>query len=803
MKSKFDILIADDDPGIVKLISKRLVNEGYTIRSASSGKMVFDEIAEKKPDLMLLDFILPDMNSREIIDRMAALEITIPFIIMTGQGSEKTAVNMMKLGAYDYLIKDTNFLSFLPTNVNNAYEHITLQQKLKDSQNALVESSKRYFNLFENTPDAIYFTDLNGNFIDYNYAMKDLFGYTDEEFMNIKSDELYADENEKIKFRNIMLEKGSVKDYKLDLKKKDGKILACLFRSNLRRNKDGEILGYQGIIRDITRRVEAEKALKISEERHRLVSQMISDYAYYATIDENLFPQIVWITGAFETITGYSNEEINDFENGWFSLVHPEDLESVIEKSKVVFLKQELVNEYRIITKAGNVKYIRDYVKPIIENDRVVAILGASQDITKQKTAEKARLESEEKFRTISEQSLMGLGIIQDNRIIYTNEAFEILSGYSSDELFNMAPGEFLNMVHIDHRQFVIEQYQKKLKGDSSALVHYSYRGVRKDGGKIWIDHYSKPIIYAGKPAILVSFIDITDRIEAENEIRKLNEELEQRVHERTSQLEDTLEELRYENDERKRAQDELYKAKEELAVSLKAEKELSEMKTKFISMVSHEYRTPLTVILTSTYLLEQYFDRGEKDNFSKNLEKIQLSVKHMNDLLEEILIIGKSEIGKLRFKESHFEMISFIKKIIEEIQMVDRNKHPINFYTEFEKLEILTDRKLTQQIISNLLSNAVKYSDDGKPVDIKLEVTDNNFRILVEDKGIGIPEEDKKHLFEAFHRSSIAESKTGSGLGLVIVKRCVDTMKGSINVESWLGVGTSISVELPYRNAH
>jgi len=800
MKRNFDILIVEDDLGIVRLIEKHLTKEGYSVASATTGSMALEKINEKKPSLLLLDLLLPDMNSEEIIIKMSALEIRIPFMIMTGHGNEKIAVNMMKLGAYDYLIKDTNFLDFLPKTINNAYEHITLQQKLKDSQNALIESSKRYFSLYESTQDAIYFTDLHGNFIDYNYAMKDLFGYTESEFLSIKSDDLYADEQEKIKFRQVMLEKESVKDYQLNLKKKDGKILTCLFRAHLRTSKDGEVIGYQGIIRDITRRVETEKALKISEERHRLVSQMISDYAYYAIVDENMIPKTAWITGAIEKITGYTSEELINSEDGWRLLVHPEDYEQVKSESKKIFQNNELVNEYRIITKQGTIKYIRDYVKPIIKDGKFLAILGASQDITQHKVADNALKESEEKFRTISEQSLMGIGIIFDNRIIYTNEAFETLSGYTQNEILDMKPGEFLKMVHPDDRDFVGNHYIRKVQGITTTHTNFTYRGIKKDGSIIWIDHYSKPVVYLHKPAVLITFVDITDKKAAENEIRELNEELEDRVQERTAQLEDTLEELRYENDERKRAQDELFNAKEELAVALKAEKELNEMKTKFISMVSHEYRTPLTVILTTTYLLDQYFKRQDSQSFQKNIEKIQLSVKHMNDLLEEILVIGKSDIGKLRYKETKFELVTFIHKIIEEIQIVDQKKHPIVFNTKEKSIDIYSDRKLAQQIITNLLSNAVKYSDIGKTVDLNLNISEHSIIIEVRDRGIGIPDEDQKHLFEAFHRSSNVQSTKGSGLGLVIVKRCVETMKGSIKVESQLGIGTSITVTLAYR---
>ncbi len=800
MNMNFDILIAEDDPGIIRLIEKRLKSEGYSVRSAKTGKQTLEEIAKKKPSLMLLDLMLPDMNSQQIIDILKEQGLTIPFMIMTGHGSEKTAVNMMKLGAYDYLVKDTNFLNFLPTTIHNAYQHIILKQKLKDSEYALLESGKRYLNLFENTPDAIYFTDLEGNYIDFNNAMINMFGYSESEFSNIKSDFLYADQEEKKKLRKTLLELGLVKDYQLELKKKNGDTLTCLMKANVRKSKEGKIIGYQGILRDITRRIETEKALKISEERHRLVSQMISDYAYYATVDDNMLPQIVWITGAFESITGYCYDEMNLLENGWSSLVHPDDLDGIIKKSRDILTKDELINEYRIITKSGEVKYIRDFVKPITENNNVIAILGASQDITRQKQAETALLESEAKFRTISEQSLMGLAIVQDNRIIYTNKAFENFSGYTKEEILDMKPGNFLKMVHPEDREFVAEQYQKKMASDSSALNHYSYRGLRKNEDVIWIDHYSKPILYAGKPSILITCIDITDRKEAEDQINRLNDELEKRVQERTAQLEDTLEELRYENEERKRAQDELYKAKEELAISLKAEKELNQMKTKFISMVSHEYRTPLTVILTTTYLLEEYFNIRDKENFQNNLKKIQLSVNNMNDLLEEILIIGKSEIGKLRYKETRFEIISFVQSIIEELQIVDHEKHHIEFKSNVRRYDIFSDRKLTQQIISNLLSNALKYSDQGNQVRIDLFINETTLDIKVMDQGIGIPEEDQKYLFEAFHRSSNVDNKKGSGLGLVIVKKCVDTMKGKIKVDSKVGRGTTIRVELPYR---
>lgn len=804
MKKNFDILIVDDDKGILKLIERKLKKEEFSVRTASTGSDTLKYIEEKTPSLLLLDFLLPDINSKELIDRIKINGKIIPFIIMTGQGDEKIAVNMMKLGAYDYLLKDTNFLEFLPTTVNNAYKHLSLEQKLRDSEKALIESSKRYFNLFENTQDAIYFTDLHGNFIDYNYAMKDLFGYTDSEFMSIKSDELYVSEKDKIDFRGTLLEKGQVKDYQIELRRKDGQKIICLIRSNIRKSKEGDPTGYQGIIRDITRRVKAEQQLKVSEERYRLVSEMISDYAYYASVSDDLSMRTEWVVGAFESITGYTYQEVNELDKGLLSLIHPDDVDKVLNNSRAMMEFNETVSEYRILTKTGETKYIRDFIRPILnkEKNKVTKLLGAAQDITSQKQAKRALQESELKFRTISEQSLMGIGIIQDGSPIYINDAFVHLSGYSKEELQSMDQGSFFKMVHPEDREFVQNQYMIKIKGEKEALLNYSYRGLRKNGDAIWIDHYSKPIMYEDKPAILVTFIDITDRKEAENEIKMLNQDLEIRVSDRTAQLEDTLEELRFENEERKRAQDELYRAKEKLAKALEAEKELNELKTKFISMVSHEYRTPLTVILSSTYLLEQYFELGDKQNFAKNLEKIQSSVKNMNDLLEDILIIGKSEIGKLHYKESTFEIISLAAKIVEEIKIVDENHHDIRFVHNVNEAQIKSDKKLTQQIISNLLTNSVKYSEKGKLVDFIIKVQNDTFIIDIKDEGIGIPEEDQKYLFQPFHRSRNVDKIKGTGLGLVIVKKSVDTMKGKINVESTEGKGTRIKIELPYKPA-
>lgn len=250
---------------------------------------------------------------------------------------------------------------------------------------------------------------------------------------------------------------------------------------------------------------------------------------------------------------------------------------------------------------------------------------------------------------------------------------------------------------------------------------------------------------------------------------------------------------------QRKRAEVEVLKA-------LERERELNELKSRFISMTSHEFRTPLTVIQSSAQLLQRYdWSRSEQ---LQHLQQIQLEVQHMTALMEDILILGKAEAGKLEFNPEPLELIDFCRSLVSQMQLAPGAQHSLVFSCAIaaNELQVCMDKKLLRQILNNLLSNAIAYSPTGSVIRLSLSLSPDareSDRVVfeVKDSGIGIPPEAQSRLFESFYRASNTGNIAGTGLGLTIVKQCVDLHRGAIAWESQLGAGTTFRAILPLRS--
>ena len=239
-------------------------------------------------------------------------------------------------------------------------------------------------------------------------------------------------------------------------------------------------------------------------------------------------------------------------------------------------------------------------------------------------------------------------------------------------------------------------------------------------------------------------------------------------------------------------------RAEVELLAALQREKELSEMKSKFVSIASHELRTPLATILSSAELLEHYSDGLSAEDKLKMLHGIQSAVKRMSAMIEDVLIIGKAEAGALQFQPGPVDLRDLCQKVVEELRPGVAKQHAIQFTQQFARDSLSLDEKLLRHILTNLLSNAVKYSPPGSTVSLLLAEREGQALIEVADQGIGIPVEDQARLFESFHRASNVGSRQGTGLGLVIVKKAVELHGGTISIDSKVDAGTRISVHLP-----
>jgi signal transduction histidine kinase len=264
-----------------------------------------------------------------------------------------------------------------------------------------------------------------------------------------------------------------------------------------------------------------------------------------------------------------------------------------------------------------------------------------------------------------------------------------------------------------------------------------------------------------------------------EKELQKLNNELEEKVKQRTV---------------------ELYDANKELTKALEKEREINELKSRIVLNVSHGFKTPLTSILSSAQLLQIYAEKDHpfKVKIAKHAGKIENSVRALNNLLTSVLFFGKADADQMKFRPKKMFMGAFVKELMDTIKAGMENDIKIN--TEFENLPktFTSDSELLHQIFENLLSNAVKYSSDGQEVDFKIAFEDGKLISSIQDRGIGIPKSEQNQLFDRFFRARNVGILEGSGLGLSIAKKCIEVLKGDIEFESAENKGTIFKFIIP-----
>ena len=298
---------------------------------------------------------------------------------------------------------------------------------------------------------------------------------------------------------------------------------------------------------------------------------------------------------------------------------------------------------------------------------------------------------------------------------------------------------------------------------------------------------------------------DLTEQKAAEESIQKLNSELENRVEERTEELANAVNKLLDINRQlekevlvRKKAEDALRENEAEIIKALEKEKELNQLKSRFVSMASHEFRTPLSTILSSADLIEAYTKAEQNAKRLKHTTRIKSSVSNLTGILNDFLSLSKLEEGIISVEKTEFELNAFCESVLEELQGALKPNQKIIHHLMEEKYTVKMDKKLLRNILFNLFSNASKYSADGKSIHCTTIVEDNHLKITVRDEGIGIPKEDQIHLFSRFFRAHNVENIQGTGLGLNIVKRYVDLLNGEISFESEEGIGTTFFIEIP-----
>jgi PAS domain S-box-containing protein len=399
-------------------------------------------------------------------------------------------------------------------------------------------------------------------------------------------------------------------------------------------------------------------------------------------------------------------------------------------------------------------------------------------------------LNPEKRFQSVFNHVNEGILIANDmGSIVDVNPRCCALFGYHEHELIGYPVELLIPKVvaerHVDYREAFMRHPTKRAMGKNLVLF-----GLRKDSTEfpleISLSHYES----AEGLFVIAFIIDITERHDHQEkinrihgEIKALNESLERKVSERTLVLKEALHDLE--------------RSRDELELALVKEKELNEMKSRFISMASHEFRTPLSTILSSVSLIGKYNDPEDLEKRMKHVNRIKHSVGSLTDILNDFLSLGKLEEGRIVPQPVEFDCRSFFHELISELQLLAKPGQFIQLHCNGDP-QITLDRQLLRNILMNLISNAIKFSPEGKPIDIEAYRDPELLRFTVRDRGIGIPEDDQKHLFDRFFRGRNAANIQGTGLGLNIVLKYLELLNGSIRFESKLDEGTAFFVEIP-----
>lgn len=368
-----------------------------------------------------------------------------------------------------------------------------------------------------------------------------------------------------------------------------------------------------------------------------------------------------------------------------------------------------------------------------------------------------------------------------EGQIIKINPSAEQLFGYEHGELTgkkieSLIPQRFTQRHETNRKNYAQHPHARSM-GAGMELF-----GLKKDGSEFPVEISLSPYRNDTGSFVIAFIIDITIRKEAELQMKSYFADLEKQVKNRTLVLEEAIAELE--------------KTKKNLDISLAKEKELNEMKSRFVSMASHEFRTPLTTMMSSVSLIAKYHERNDDENHQKHVGKVKSSINNLTDILNDFLSVSKLEEGKITNEPEEINIRLFISEIVSEMRTMLLDKQVINEAYSGDEI-VLLDPKILKNILLNLFSNAIKFSPVDGIIELSVKTSADEILISVKDNGIGISKEDQEQLFERFFRGGNATHIQGTGLGLNIVARYVELMNGTIEIKSVQHEGTEVFVSI------
>ena len=394
-------------------------------------------------------------------------------------------------------------------------------------------------------------------------------------------------------------------------------------------------------------------------------------------------------------------------------------------------------------------------------------------------------------LNAIIETAIDGIITIDERgKIESINRAAVSLFQYSKEEVVGKNVSILMPNPHQTNHDSYIKKYQ------NTGVAHIigigrEVEGLKKDGTLFPFNLAISEVKLKDRTIYTGIIHDLTAIKNAQIKILDLNNKLEEKVVRRTNELEEVVNKLLATNIK-------LHDREAELKIALEKEKELNILKSRFVSMASHEFRTPLSTINSSASLISKYPEGDQNQQRLKHINRIKSAVENLTLILNDFLSLSKLEEGKTITHYSDVKLQNLAEEVFDSIQSIKKEGQKINVYLDNEELIIYSDKNIVKNIMFNLLSNAIKYSDEHTNIKCSIETESNYTIFTVQDQGMGIPDSEKKFMFERFFRASNAENIQGTGLGLNIVKSYLELLHGDITYESEIGVGTTFIVRIP-----
>ncbi len=630
-----------------------------------------------------------------------------------------------------------------PSRVVGSLSNIT---SLKQARSKLQESEAKYRIISQNSSDCICLHSPERDFVFVSASALDVIGYKPEQL-------------EQKRLRDIVskadydLVKSHITEVILNPKKKivtsyrarhaDGSIVWLETHGGAILDQEGQIMYFQTSTRNITDRVLAEEKLRESEERYKLISQNSHDIVSLMDLEG----QYLFVSPSLKDTLGYEVEEMLGTKT--IDYIHPDDLSEVVASMSKTISEKKKAGEaiFRFRHKNGSYRWL-EAKGGVITNDEgePIYIRSTKVDITDKIMAEQKLKEKEEQYKLVSENSTDVIALHDlHGEFTFISPSCYRLVGYTVEESLKLNP---LSMIHPEDKDRVQKTFIDTItKGHKD--VQISYRMRKRDESYVWVGvSLTSVMSQDGRVQfILSSTRDITEIVKV-----------------------------------------------------IEKERSLNKLKSSFISMASHEFRTPLTTIQSSNELIQMYLENQidpTNGKLTKHVQRIRVELERLNSLLKDVFTLGRLDVGKTRLNKEITSLTGIAKQVVLEASVGFKGRK-VSIATEGKERQVNLDSQLISHAIANLVLNALKYSEGKPDPEMTLHYLEDSVTISVKDHGIGIPDKDKEGLFESFNRASNVGDIEGTGLGLVIVKQFVEMHGGTISLESELKKGSTFKVHLP-----